>query len=638
MTDNETHQLWDALAAGSTYDTNWQTLKRPLKDFATQADWAGLCELFQRSVSVDLSQAQLNFFCKLLRKHPTSTATLPNTVPIRIYGSRSFEWLAELIQLFLARSETPARIMIDEFGGYEQTLRFGNLPNDAHLALMLFEQEDLRCCPHTGATSEDAEQAAQAEIERIQQLWSLARDSGASTIVQNTFVTEPGVFGSLSSYQPGTLQYHTRSVNTRLHSLAQQHSWLCLHDHEILTSTHGRKHWYDKRYYSQAKLPCTPEALKHYAQSLASLINAQYGKARKCLALDLDNTLWGGVAAESEPIDLAQGDAIGETFIAFQQHCKQLKESGILLAIVSKNEHDFVEQLFKTHPDMILQWNDFSAFQINWNDKASNLKQLAETLNIGLDSLVFFDDNPAERTQVRRFLPSVLVPNVPADAADYINALQQHHPFERIAFTSEDQMRTNQYRAEAQRKQSQQLYVDKDAYLKSLEMVAQVEPLTEQNLARVTQLINKTNQFNLTTKRRTEAQVRELMDSADWLTLCVRLKDKFGDHGLIAVLLAKCEQDTAHIDTWLMSCRVFQRTVEHFTLCALFNQALSRNLKQLKGYYSPTKKNHPFATIYEQLGFMPTSTQPDKGTEWVLPLDVSPPSIKHSIQQTTSLP
>ena len=389
-------------------------------------------------------------------------------------------------------------------------------------------------------------------------------------------------------------------------------------------SSWGRWLWDDTRFFHHAKLPCDPEFLVDYAHSVASLVGAQLGLAKKCLVLDLDNTLWGGVIGDDglDGIRLGQGTPEGEAFVEFQAYAKSLRDRGILLAVCSKNNEATALEVFDRHTEMVLRRGDISCFVANWDDKATNLRRIAKALNIGIDSLVFADDNPAERAIVRQLAPEVAVPELSDDVTTYVRTLEQHRYFQVLSVAAEDLKRTEFYQADALRRDVQAAAGgDLDTFLRSLEMVAQIGPVTPMSLERSAQLIQRSNQFNLTTRRRSVAELTALLPDGDWITRTISLADRFGDNGLISVIIARVDGEALDIDTWLMSCRVLRRGVEPFVLNDLARVAQGRGLKKIRGAYVPTPKNQLVRDHYAGLGFAPAGqTAADGTTLWELSL------------------
>jgi FkbH-like protein len=340
--------------------------------------------------------------------------------------------------------------------------------------------------------------------------------------------------------------------------------------------------------------------------------------------------MWGGVIGDDglSGIKLGQGDATGESFVAFQRYIKALAERGVILAVCSKNEDANAREPFEKHPDMVLKLDDISCFVANWEDKAANIRRIAQELNIGLDALVFVDDNPAERSIVRRLVPEVAVPELPVDPADYLRVLDSGRYFDAVSISNEDFQRTQYYKANAERRQTASAVGDIQQFLASLEMRGPIGPIGEMELERSVQLIGKSNQFNLTTRRYSAADLQAMIDSPDWETRYVKLIDKFGDNGLISVLLARQEGDALAIDTWLMSCRVLKRGVEQMLLNNVVEAARARGLTRVTGQYLPTAKNVLVKDHYASLGFTCVSDT-DGATSWELDVAAWTPLPHH---------
>ena len=431
------------------------------------------------------------------------------------------------------------------------------------------------------------------------------------------------LFGSLDAAEPGSVAAQVAALNAQLAAWAMAKR-IVLVDIARAAGWVGLDRWHDAGQWHAAKLPFDPDLISLYADLVARTVAAIRGTTRKCLVLDLDNTLWGGVIGDDgvDGIALGQGSARGEAFLAVQQAALRLRERGIILAVCSKNDDDVARQPFRDHPDMALKESHIAAFVANWGDKATNLRAIASALNIGLDSLVFLDDNPVERAQVRRELPMVAVPELPADPALYPRALLAAGYFEAVAFAAEDRDRADQYRANAERAAFAGTS-DMAGYLASLDMAADFRGFDAVNRARIAQLINKSNQFNLTTRRYTEAQVAALEADPDKLTLQVRLVDRFGDNGMISVVIVDRAEDGSvwEIDTWLMSCRVLGRRMEEAVLDQIAGAARRAGVAALVGRFIPSVKNKMVADHYAKLGFAPAGDGPDGATVWRLDLD-----------------
>jgi FkbH-like protein len=384
----------------------------------------------------------------------------------------------------------------------------------------------------------------------------------------------------------------------------------------------GLSAWYDVALWHRAKQEIFPAAAPLYGELVARLLAAGQGRSAKCLVLDLDNTLWGGVIGDDGLAGLAlgQGSALGEAFIAVQDYVRSLARRGIILAVCSKNDHARAVEPFEKHPEMVLRLEHISSFVANWNDKATNIRTIAAALNIGLDSMVFADDNPFERALVRQTLPMVAVPELPDDPALVPRCLSDAGYFEGLAVTEEDLDRTRQYQSN-QAREVLKATTDMPTYLRSLEMQLWWRRFDRIGLARIVQLINKTNQFNLTTRRYNEEGVLAVMGDPASFGLQMRLVDRFGDNGIIAIAIGRKQPDRdVLIDTWLMSCRVLGRQVESATLNLIAEHALSLGATRLFGEYRPTSKNGMVRDHYANLGFQPLATAPDGASTSVLNL------------------
>jgi FkbH-like protein len=375
-----------------------------------------------------------------------------------------------------------------------------------------------------------------------------------------------------------------------------------------IAATVGVDAWHDARRWNLAKIPFSPDFLPLYADHVARLVAALYGKSRRCLVLDLDNTLWGGVLGDDglANIVLGNGNPTGEAFLDLQRAALALHSRGVVLAVCSKNDEAIARAAFREHPEMLLKESHIAVFQANWDDKVRNLKAIAAALNLGLDALVFLDDNPAERQLVRRELPTVAVPELPEDPALFARTLLAAGYFESTRFTSDDRKRNEQYRAEGLRANLAAQATDLESYLRSLDMTIEFRPFAPVDRPRITQLVNKTNQFNLTTHRYTEAQIRSFEEDRSAATLQIRLTDRFGDNGLISVVICREQGREWHIDTWLMSCRVLKRRVEHAVLNKLVEEARRFGICALVGSYIPTERNGLVSSLFDDLGFTKT--------------------------------
>jgi FkbH-like protein len=467
----------------------------------------------------------------------------------------------------------------------------------------------------------NADDAVSAAINHVSSMAAGIRDIVKATCLLQTLVppSDP-VFGGIDARIPGSPRAMVERFNERMiHEVAKQNDLVV--DVAFLASKIGLDCWNDARGWHKAKLASSLDATPLYAEQICRLLGAAHGKARKCLVLDLDNTLWGGVIGDDglDGIALGQNSAVGEAHVALQRFLLDLRRRGVILAVCSKNEDATARIPFRDHPEMVLKEDHIAVFVANWSDKANNLREIAATLNLGTDSLVFLDDNPVERERVRQVLPEVAVPELNEDPADYVSLLANAGYFEAIALSEEDLARADFYQANAERVSLQRVG-NLEEYLCSLQMVATISPFKAVGRIRIAQLINKSNQFNLTTRRYSESDVEAFENDPSKFCLQVRLADRFGDNGMISVVIFDKGLDQWSCDTWLMSCRVLGRRVEELVLAAVAEAARSAGAKRLNGTYIPTKKNGLVVEHFAKLGFTRIGDLPDGGTTWALDL------------------
>lgn len=394
------------------------------------------------------------------------------------------------------------------------------------------------------------------------------------------------------------------AINQVLYQKALQQNGLYLLDYDGLISRWGRSRWYDESKWLTMRMPIAADCLIHLANEWLRFLHPLTGRICKCLVVDLDNTLWGGVIGEEGMIGIALGSEYpGAAFRQFQQAILDLYKRGIVLAICSKNNPTEAIEVLEKHPDMLLRLEHFAAIKINWQDKAQNLQEIARELNIGIDSLAFVDDNPAEREWIQQQLPEVTVIDLPSNPLGYAAALRQSPVFERLTLSSEDSQRGRYYAEQRQRQALAQSATSLEDFYYSLQMRLQVSLVTAATLARTAQLTQKTNQFNLTTKRRREPEIADLMSRSDWRIYTCGLRDRFGDNGLIGVVIGHQKGKILEIDTFLISCRVIGRTVETAILSVVMEKARQQGATELVGWYLPSKKNTPAKDFYSDHGF-----------------------------------
>lgn len=546
--------------------------------------------------------------------------------PLRlaITGGYSFYPLKELIEHLLAVENIQAEIFVGLYDGYVAEA------NDPASELYGFKPDlvwlwpNERDCRFTGSLRSVPDAMIASAANYTKSLYDVAtrihERSGAGIIISNFMLPARRDMGSFRIRIPASEWNFRRAVNLEMGLRAPSFVEIC--DIEFLGNRLGALRAEDRRAWFETKQPGSPIFLTEIAWELVHIIRHRKAAPKKVLVLDLDNTLWGGVLADDglDGIELGSNSSRGEAFRAFQGYVADLRKRGVLLAVCSKNDHDKVMEVFQRHPEMLLKLEDFVAFKANWEPKSENLRRIATELRLGEDSLVFVDDNPAEIEIVRQFAPDVATVLLGPDPADYVAELQDRRLFDRGIVSAEDEARTEQYRAELNRESVRASVTDMDSYLVSLEMVATIRRINPIDVPRVAQLINKSNQFNLTTRRRSEAELLSLLENANYSGFSIRLCDKFGDSGLIAVVIAEQEGAALRIDTWLMSCRVLQRRMENITLNEIARIAFERGCSRIEGVYLATAKNKMVRGLYESLGFSPVAVTEERG-EYVLDLD-----------------
>ena len=417
---------------------------------------------------------------------------------------------------------------------------------------------------------------------------------------------EDTVFGSYATKVTSSFTYQVRKLNMGLMDLSQRYANLFICDIAGLQNKLGRDMMFAPNVYVSTEMVLSIDALPYVASRVMDIICAIKGQFKKCLILDLDNTVWGGVIGDDglEGIQLGHGLGIGKAFTEFQMWVKKLKQRGVIICVASKNNEETAKEPFEKHPDMVLKLEDIAVFQANWETKVDNIRTIQRILNIGFDSMVFLDDNPFERNIVRENIPGITVPELPQDPGEYLEYLYSQNLFETASYSQADKDRTKQYQVEAQRVSLQKTFSNEADFLKSLDMTSVVSGFNKFNTPRVAQLSQRSNQFNLRTVRYTEADIEALGQNPDVIDLSFTLEDKFGDNGLIAVIIMKKQdEETLFIDTWFMSCRVLKRGMEDFTLNTMVEAAREKGYKRIVGEYLPTPKNKMVENHYPSLGF-----------------------------------
>lgn len=592
------------------------------RDIAASPDQAG--EQIAALARYALDSSQLNRLARAIASARERGSTLEPLTPLTlglVCNSTSDTLRAALI----ATAARHGFALTCVGTGYNQVVQDALSPDSAlnaarpDIVLLALDHRALPLQPMPGNEAASAQmiEAAFQHVDLVAR--AIRQNCGAVSIVQTLARPPETLFGSLDYRTAGTWRTLCEGFNRRLADSLDGSSTLLL-DVAGIAETVGLASWHDPAMWNLAKLPFSDEALPLYADHVCRLIAAWRGKSRRCLILDLDNTVWGGVIGDDglDNIRIAEGDAVGEAHRSVQAAALALRERGVVLAVSSKNDDEVARGPFRSHPEMLLREDHIAVFQANWQDKASNIAAIAGHLSLGLESMAFLDDNPAERALVREFAPQVCVPEPGDDPALYARALFASGAFEATLYSDEDRARAAFYQANAQRVALQQQAGDIEGYLRSLDMELTFRPFDAPGRARIAQLIGKSNQFNLTTRRYSESDVETFERAEDCLTLQVRLKDVFADNGMISVIIARLREGALEIDTWLMSCRVLGRKVETAVLQKLCSHALAIGAHTIVGEYRPTARNRMVADHYANFGFTLRERDAEGRAIWTL--------------------
>ena len=526
---------------------------------------------------------------------------------IAVLGGSTTTEVVNQLNIFLLSHGIKSEFYESEYGQYWQDAVF------CSEKLELFQPDiiyihttwrNIELFPGISDSQSDVDGLLETEMKRYEMIWNSLQKKFQCPIIQNNF-DRPNyrLLGNRDIWDYRGRSNYISRLNQRFYSYAQSHSDFYINDIEYISQDYGLSEWNNSLYWHMYKYAMCMDAIPYVAQSVANIIKSLYGKNKKLLALDLDNTLWGGIIGDDgvEGIKIGPEVAKGQAYTEFQEYCKNLKNIGVVLAVDSKNEMENALAGLQ-HPDGILRPEDFVNIKANWNSKDQNLCEIAEGLSLGTDSFVFVDDNPAEREIVSKQLPGVAVPVMDA-VENYIKILDHSGYFEVTNLSKEDLKKTEMYHAKEKAQIEMSAYEDYSEYLDSLKMVGKIENFKSIYIQRIAQLTNKSNQFNLTTLRCSEDDIRKMQCSDSYVCLCGRLQDKFVDHGLVTIVIGEKIENELHIRLWLMSCRVLKRGLEDVMMNAIVEEAKKCNLQKVVGYYYPTAKNSMVKNFYKDMGF-----------------------------------
>jgi FkbH-like protein len=560
---------------------------------------------------------------RALRKQLLTRVDLTD-IRIAVLGGTTTNELVDILEILLLDSGFRPRFYQSEYGRYYE---------DAVLepqAIAHFKPDvvyvhtcsiNIQTVPPVSCTEVDFSAFVQSEVSRYRAIWTSLNNSVGCQIIQNNFeLPTNAILGNLDAFSPGGSTRFVNELNREFALEAASTPRLTLQDLSSISARVGLNQWFDPERWFSYKIANTVEGSFAIAGSLTGLVRAMYGRSRKVLVLDLDNTLWGGVIGDDGPdkIQLGRETPIAEAYTAFQEYCLSMRERGVLLAVCSKNDEQVAKQGF-AHPDSVLRLEHFSAFKANWAPKHENILVIAQELNLGVDSFVFVDDNPAERAIVEAQLPGVAVPDIGNEVTKYASIIEAARYFELLSLGKEDLIRAQLYEENARRANIEQKFASYGEYLDSLEMTAEIDVFNSTYIERIAQLTNKSNQFNLTTRRYTLAEIESAARDGKHIGIYGKLTDRFGDNGLVSVILGTVDRRELHLDLWLMSCRVLKREMEIAMLDSLVGRAKESHITTIIGYYLPTAKNGMVADHYVKLGF--SNLSKDEGTAasvWML--------------------
>ena len=544
---------------------------------------------------------------------------------IAVFGGSTTNEIINTLELFLLDAGIEPEFYESEYAQYEQDAVFPSeelLSFKPDIVFVHTTNRNIRSIPEVTDSKEIVDEKLKSEFARFENIWNSIRDKFHCPIIQNNFeMPFYRLMGNkdCSDYR-GRTNFISR-LNQLFYDFAEKTEGFYINDINYLSADYGLKEWSNPSFWNMYKYAMCFEAIPLLAFSVSNIIKSIFGKNKKALALDLDNTLWGGVVGDDgvDGIEIGQENGVSQSYYEFQSYIKQLKSLGIILTVCSKNDHENAIAGLN-HPEGVLKPDDFIVIKANWENKDRNIAETAAELNILPESIVFVDDNPAEREIVKAQLKGVQAPIMDA-VENYITTIDRSGFFEVTSFNEDDLKRNEMYKENAMRNAQQASFADYGEYLKSLDMKATIGDFIPVYIARITQLTNKSNQFNLTTKRYTQTEMEEVWHSPNYIRLYGKLIDKFGDNGVVSVVIGEKRDNALHIDLWLMSCRVLKRDMEQAMLDTLVDRCRQSGISKIVGYYYPTKKNGMVRELYGTFGFTKVSEDENGNTVWELPID-----------------
>lgn len=557
---------------------------------------------------------------KSIKKTLLSDGTTRIKKKIAVLGGSTTHDVIRILELFLLHYGIEPSFYESEYGQYWQDAMFDN-PELAEFAPDLIyihtTNRNIAEYPAVGDSREKTGQLIKDTYEHFRVMWEKLKETYGCVIIQNNFeFPYYRLLGNMDAVNSNGRVAFVNRLNALFAEYAAANENFYLQDIQYLSACYGLDKWGDSFYWHMYKYALCVPAIPTLSYNLANIIKSVYGKNKKAYVLDLDNTLWGGVVGDDGPenIEIGQETSMGQVYAEFQSYLKEQKQIGIMLNVSSKNEEENALAGL-SRPDSVLKPDDFMVIKANWEPKSKNVAEIAAELNIGTDSLVFVDDNPAEREIIRQNLPGVAVPEMDKPE-EYLKTLDRSGFFEVTGLSKDDTKRNEMYKANQERKKMQDNFADYGEYLKSLDMKAEIGAFVPLYMARIAQLTNKSNQFNLTTKRLSQADIEHMAEDSSYITLYGKLADKFGDNGVVSVVIGKIKEDALHIELWLMSCRVLKRDMEFAMMDRLTEECKKRGIARIYGYYYPTAKNKMVENFYGLQGFTLKNRDNEGNAEW----------------------
>lgn len=562
---------------------------------------------------------------KSLKKALLADGTSRIKKKIAVLGGSTTNDIVVFLDLFLLNMGIEAEFYQSEYAQYWQDAMFPSaelLDFHPDVVFVHTTNRNIKNYPTPRFSKEESQNLLETEYLHFTDMWDKLSETYHCPIIQNNF--EMPLYRLLgnkdcSDYR-GRMNFIAR-MNEKFYEYAEKHENFYINDINYISACYGLDKWSDPSYWNMYKYAMCVEAIPEFSFNIANIVKSLFGKNKKALALDLDNTLWGGVVGDDgvDGIQIGQENGVAQSYYEFQQYIKAQKDLGVLLTVCSKNEHENALAGLN-HPEGALKPDDFIVIKANWDSKDRNIADTAAELNILPESIVFVDDNPAEREIVRAQLAGVIAPSMDG-VENYIRVLDRNGFFEVTSFSEDDLKRNEMYKANAERAAQQSAFANYEEYLHSLDMTAVIDDFIPVYIQRITQLTNKSNQFNVTTKRYTQAEMETVAADENYIRLYGKLTDKFGDNGIVSVVIGKKNDKVLEMELWLMSCRVLKRDMELAMLDTLVQKCCEQGIKTIRGYYYPTAKNRMVKDLYGFFGFEKISESEDGSTVWTLDVD-----------------